>query len=304
MTEAVPTPIGVVGHYNLLERLEPSGPGELFRARDTRLGRTVTVRVLPAAFVPQAADRSGLLERIQTLKALSHPNVITVFDAGEDDGRIFIAFEHLKGTALRSELAGRQMNVRRAVELAIQIADGVAEAHGAGFVHGGLSPDTVIVTARGHAKIPSFELAAHSGFEEADGSARLRDYDSPEEARGQMPDDRSDIHSVGAVLYEMLTTKRPSHKGAAAPSALNPRVLKELDDIILKAVAPNPDHRYQSVAALAAELRSVTAILDLRDTATDAQPAAAASTSVVRVLIVSVTALAAIGLILWILFSR
>ena len=105
------------------------------------------------------------------------------------------------------------MNVRRAVELAVQIADAVAEAHAAGFVHGGLSPDSVVITAKGHAKIPAFELAAHGGFEHGRRRGRLHDYDSPEEARGQAADDRSDIYSVGAMLYEMLTTRRPHAPG-------------------------------------------------------------------------------------------
>jgi serine/threonine protein kinase len=300
MTSAVPAPLGVVSHYNLLERLDPSGPGELFRARDTRLGRTVTVRLLPRDFTHGLESRAGLLQQIGTMKVLSHPNITTVFDAGEHDGRIFIVFEHLKGQPLRAEMAGRPMNVRRAVELATQIADAVAEAHAAGFIHGGLSPDSVMITAKGHAKIPAFELAARAGFEDTTDGAHLRDYDSPEEATGQAADDRSDIHSVGAVLYEMLTTKRPSHKGAAAPSAANPHVPKELDEIVLRAVAPNPDLRFQSAVTLAAELRSVAAILDVRGGATDEEPAGT-PTTVGRIILIAVIILSAIAALVWLL---
>ena len=269
MSAAVPAPLGAVSHYTLLERLEPSGPGELYRARDTRLGRTVTVRVLPPGYPADDIERRWLFDSAKAVIALSHPNITLLYDAGEHEGRAFLVFEFLKGQTLRAEMAGRPMNVRRAVELAIQMADGVAEAHAAGFFHGGLSPDSIVITARGHAKIPAFELASRSGFEQDGQGVRLRDYDSPEEARGQAPDDRSDIYSVGAVLYEMLTTKRPPHKGAAAPSASNSNVPPELDEVVLRAVAPNPDLRIQSAAALAAELRSLAAILDVRGVAED-----------------------------------
>ena len=302
MSASVPAPIGTIKHYNLLERLEPSGPGELFRARDTRAGRTVTVRLLPPEYAADAAERERLFESARAVIALSHPNVTTLYEAGEHDGRVFLVFEFLKGQSLRAEMAGRPMNVRRAVELAIQIADGVAEAHGAGFIHGGLSPQTVMITAKGHAKIPAFELASRGGFEQTESGLRLQDYDSPEEARGQAPDDRSDIYSVGAVLYEMLTTKRPMHKGAAAPSASNAHVPDELDQIVLRAVAPNPDSRIQSAAAMAAELRSVAAILDARGGAGDEddehapQPA-----SFGRVVGLAVLILAAVVVLVWLL---
>src|SRR5688572_21856656 len=269
MTSAVPAPLGVVAHYNLLERLEPAGPGELYRARDTRLGRTVAVRVLPADFASDRAARATLLEKARALIALSHPNVTTLFEVAEHEGRVFLAFEFLKGQSLRAEMAGRPMNVRRAVELAIQMADAVADAHAAGFVHGGLSPDSIVITAKGHAKIPAFELASRGGFEPDAGEARLRDYDSPEEARGQSADERSDIYSVGAVLYEMLTTRRPLHRGASAPSVSNGHVPKELDEVVLASVAPSPDSRIQSAATFAAELRAVAAILDVRGGAGD-----------------------------------
>jgi serine/threonine-protein kinase len=299
MNAGVPAPLGVVKHYNLLERLEPSGPGELYRARDTRQGRTVTVRLLPADYPHDAAERERLLENVRSLTVVSHPNVTALFDAGEHQGQLFLVFEFLKGQSLRAEAAGRPMNVRRAVELAVQIADGVAEAHAAGFNHGGLSPESIVITARGHAKIPAFELASSGGFEHGPDGMRLRDYDSPEEARGETPDDRSDIYSVGAVLYEMLTTRRPMAKGAAAPSASNPAVPKELDEVVLRAVAPNPERRIQSAAALAAELRSVAAVLDVRGIGTGEEDVVPQrSTNLGRVLLLTIVILA-LAFIAW-----
>jgi serine/threonine protein kinase len=297
MSGSAPAPLGVVARYNLLERLEPAGPGELYRARDTHLGRTVAVRLLPHGFTPSPA---ALIESARSLISLSHPNVITLFDVGEHDGRVYLVFEHLKGQSLRAEMAGRTLNVRRAVDLAVQMADAVAAAHAAGFVHGGLSPDSIAVTAKGHAKIPAFELAAHGGFEQTDGQVRLRDYDSPEEARGEHPDERSDIYSVGAILYEMLTTRRPHHRGAAAPSAANPHVPKELDEVALKAVAPNPDNRYQSAAALASELRGVAAFVDARGGLGDEEDVPVeSSTSVTRVLLTAALILLAVAVLAW-----
>lgn len=298
MTTQAPAPIGVIGHYNLLERLEPAGPGELFRARDTKLGRTVAIRLLPRGSLPDTGQRA-LIAKARAFIALSHPNVTTVFDASEHDGGVYLAFEYLSGQSLRAEMAGRAMNVRRAVEVAVQMADAVAEAHAAGFVHGGLSPDSVVITAKGHAKIPAFELAARAGFEQEDGEVRLRDYDSPEEARGLEADERSDIYSVGSVLFEMLTTRRPLHRGAAAPSAANTHVPEELDEIVLKAVAPNPEARYQSAATFAAELRSVAAILDVRGGAGEDEPDAARATSIGRVALTAVAMLTAAILVIW-----
>jgi len=259
-----PGSLGTIAHYNLLERLEPAGPRDLYRARDTAKGRTVAVRLLPADFT---ADRTKLIETARALTALSHPNVTTLFDVGEHEGRVYLAFEFQKGQSLRAEAAGRPMNVRRAVEIAIQIADAVADAHAQGFVHGGLSPDSIVISAKGRAKIPAFELAAHGGFEHDGHDARLRDYDSPEEAQGRPPDDRSDIYSVGAIFYEMLTTRRPLHRGASAPSGSNPKVPKEIDAVVLKALAANPDSRYQSAVSFASELRASRAVLDALDVA-------------------------------------
>ena len=255
-------PIGVVGHYNLLESLEPSGPGDLFRARDTKAGRTVTLRWLPADFTPDAAARAELIAQAKSMTSLSHPNVITLFDAGEHEGRVFLAFEFLQGQSLRKEIAGQHLSLRRVVETSVQIADAMAAAHATGLVHGGLSPESVSVTARGHAKVPAFWLAAHTGFTES--NQRLHDYDSPEEMQGHTPDDRSDIYSVGALLYEMLTGRRPNPRGSAAPSTANQHVSQELDELTLRAVAPNPEHRPQSMAGLAGELRAIVSAMDGR----------------------------------------
>lgn len=296
MTQGPLAPIGVIAHYNLLERIDSAGLGELYRARDTRRGRTVGVRLLPADFTD---DRAALIERAQAVQTLSHPNAITVFDVGEHEGRVFIVFEFLKGRSLRSEMAGRAVNVRRAVEMTIQIADAVADAHAAGFVHGGLSPDSVVITAKGNAKIPAFNLAVQSGLEYRDGQARLHDYDAPEEARGQSPDDRSDIYSVGAILYEMLTMRRPLHKGSSAPGASNPDVSKELDAVVLKAVAPNPDLRYQSMASLAGDLRAASTALELEEVAEVERAQAPPTTSVGRVLLMTLTILTLVGAVLW-----
>jgi eukaryotic-like serine/threonine-protein kinase len=280
-----PALIGVVAHYNLLEQLEPSGPGDLYRARDTKAGRTVAVRLLPADFTP---DPAALIDQARGLTALSHPNVTTLFDVGQHEGRVYFAFEFQKGQSLRAEAAGRAMNVRRAVEIAIQIADAVADAHAAGFVHGGLSPESIVISAKGRAKIPAFELAAQGGFEHDGREARLRDYESPEEANGQAPDDRSDIYSVGAILYEMLTTRRPMHRGASAPSASNSKVPKEIDAVVLKAIAPNPASRYQSAVGLAGELRASIAVLDQLGVAGEEEELGqSSSTSVGRVVVVA-----------------
>jgi serine/threonine protein kinase len=301
VTATSPSPIGVIAHYNLLERLEPSGPGDLFRARDTHHGRTIAIRLLPADLTPGTSDRERLIAQAQALMALSHPNIITVFGAGEHDRRVHIAFEFLRGQSLRMEMTGRPMNPRRAVELAIQITDAVAGAHAGGFVHGGLSPDSVMVTAKGHAKIPTFHLASQVGFDPSRGESTLHDYDSPEEARGEPADDRSDVYSIGAVLYEMLTTRRPHHRGASAPSASNPRVPPELDAITLMTLAPRPESRYQTAVALASDLRAMASILDARELVEDeeAPPPPSSSRMWPVLAAIVIVALAGAALVWW-----
>ena len=287
-------PIGVIEQYNLLEQIDAAGVGDLYRARDTRHGRTVAVRVLPADFT---TDQTALIDSARAVQVLSHPNAITVFDVGTHEGRVYVVFEFLKGRSLRSEMAGRPVNVRRAVDMAIQIADAVADAHATGFFHGGLSPETVVITAKGNAKIPAFDLAVQNGLNYTGGEARLLDYDAPEEARGQSADERSDVYSVGAILYEMLTMRRPLHRGASAPSASNAKVSTELDGVVLRAVSPNPDSRYQSVATFAADLRSAASALEL-DEPQHTQNSSS-STTVGTVVLTTAAILAVVAAIVW-----
>jgi len=291
-----PTAIGVVAHYNLLERLEPSGPGDLYRARDTRHGRTVIVRLLAPG---SESEDQALLPQVRSLTGLSHQNAIHVYQSGVHDGRIFIAFEHVKGQSLRAEMAGRQMNARRAVELAIGITDAVAEAHALGFLHAGISPDAISVTAKGHSKIAAFHLGTTLGFVGGHDGSRLADYESPEEARGEPADERSDVYSIGAVLYEMLTARRPMFRGASAPGAANRMVPGSLDGVVLKAEAPNADRRYQSAAELAAALRGVLPGLQLPDVPPAIADPPAARAGIGPLVLVTLAILAVVLALAW-----
>lgn len=300
MSASAPAPIGVIAHYNLLERLDAAGVGELYRARDTRAGRTVAVRVLPRGFTP---DSPALVDGIRSVQVLSHPNAIAVFDAGIHEGRVYVVFEFVKGRSLRSEMGGGPIGVRRAVDLAIQMTDAIAEAHAAGFMHRGLSLESVAITGKGHAKIPAFELAVQNGLEQVGGVPRLRDSEAPEEAQGTV-DERSDIYSVGAILYEMLTARPPMPRGSAAPSASNPNVRGDLDAVVLKAVAPNPNSRYQTAVTLAAALRETAAALQAAEEERVEPERAAASTSMGGVIVTAVVILLVLAVILWWVMSR
>lgn len=297
MNAAVPESLGSVGDYTLLELLEPAGPGDLFRARDTRRGRTVVLRLLPAEWAASQADRDAFIAEHRKLTAFTHPNVTTVFDVGESGGRLYLVFEFVKGHALRAELGGRPLPPRRAVELAVQVADAIAEVHAAGFEPHGLSPEAILVTEKGHTRIPLARLGARFGFDDA--AASLRELPVPGRRAGQEADEASDVFVVGSLLFEMLAA-HPVDANGRAPSAFNALVPKELDAAVLRATALQPDYRYQSLVTMAAELRSIAAVLDVREVAADEATTASSSSTLAIALVAGVVIVAA-ALLWWVL---
>ncbi len=289
----------ILGHYKILDRLGAGGMGEVYRARDTRLGRTVAIKVLPATLAADPERRARFLEEARATAALSHPNIAALYEVGEDQDQLFLVFEYVPGETLKQTIAGRPMNPRRAVDLAVQIADALADAHAEGIVHRDIKADSVYVTPKGNAKILDFGLAAWTrGAAAREQAATMRDtgestalgtvaYMSPEQALGERVDYRTDIFSLGILLFEMLTGRLP-FSGATAtalalqivqapapvPSSISRTLPAELDAIVGKALAKSLDQRYESAVTLAAELRGVGAILDIRS---DIQEAAAAS---------------------------
>ena len=278
-----------IAHYNLLEPIGAGGLGDVYRARDTKVGRTVALKVLSE---DRSIDRrfdERFKTAIRDAAGLSHPNIATLFDAGDDGSRWYIAYEFVSGVTLRQELSNRAVNSRRALELAIQIGDALADAHGRDVVHGDLRPETIMVTAKGSAKILDFGLASwtRGGSARAAAAASpdrlgpdasaVAPYLSPEQALGSPIDARSDLFSLGVILYEMLTGRSPFAGEALGspvlnviratppkPSQLNATLPPELDVIVMRAISKGLDARYQSAASFAAELRSVAAVLDVR----------------------------------------
>jgi eukaryotic-like serine/threonine-protein kinase len=250
-----------IAHYKILGHLGAGGLGEVYRARDTRLGRTVAVKVLPPELTRDAPKLEFLLETAKLLSEVSHPNIAMLFENGQDGDRQYLVFEFIQGDPLGKIVNGRALNVRRAVEFAINLADALADAHGIGVIHGDIRPDTIMITPKDRAKFINFGLSQFTNG----GVNRVNPptpYVSPEEITGLRPDSRSDIYSLGAVLFEMLTGKQRSR--GSILRALNPTVPPQLDEVIAHMLAANIDSRAQSAATIAAELRSIAAILDTR----------------------------------------
>ncbi|HKY19675.1 MAG TPA: serine/threonine-protein kinase [Vicinamibacterales bacterium] len=260
-----------IAHYKILEPLGPGGLGDVYRARDTRLGRTVAVKVLPPAVTQDPARLRELLDTAATLASVSHPNIAMLFESGQDGDRHFLVFEFVQGQPLASLINGRPLNLRRALEFAINLADALADVHALEMIHGDIRPETIMITPKDRAKFMNFGLSSFT----AGGAARLSaatPYVSPEELAGKPADSQSDIYSLGAVLFEMITGRQRAR--GLVLSTLNPAVLPELEQIVGRMLAANVESRARSAATIGAELRSIAAILDTR---TEASEAAAAS---------------------------
>jgi eukaryotic-like serine/threonine-protein kinase len=278
-----------IAHFNLLERIGRGALGDVFRARDTRVGRTVAIKVLEPALIADETRRLALFDEARLATRVSHPNVATLFEVAEADGVSYFAYEFASGAPLRAEMAGRALNPRRAVELCIQIADGLADGHAAGILHGDVRPETIVVTGKGSAKLLDFGMwrwtrgglarraAGRAPESLPDEDAVIVRYMAPEQALGGQMDGRADVFSLGIILYEMLTGVNPFaapnvpdtvmnivRTSPPAPSSVNAGVPPELDTIAARALSKDLEKRLQSAASFSAELRRVAPALDAR----------------------------------------
>jgi len=263
--------VDAFGQYKILEKIGAGGVGDLYRARDTRTGRTVALDVVPPAVTADPGRRERFLKQAQAAARLSHPNIAALYEVGEDKGEVFLAFEFTPGDTVKAILMQGPMNPRRAIDLAAQIGDALADAHGWGVLHGDLRPDNIIETNKGRAKVRDFGLApwtvGGADRDDAKGkadAARPTDYQPPEQKAGRPIDERADVYSLGVVLFEMLAGKRPAAGAQAQLSTGNPELHQEVDAILTKAMAPSLDDRYSCAATMVAELLAVLAILNDR----------------------------------------
>src|SRR5436190_3207196 len=210
-----------LGPYNIIALIGYGGMGEVYRARDTRLLRDVALKVLPASFTHDPDRLRRFEQEARAVAALNHPNIVSVHDVGTADGIHYIVSELLEGETLRQRISPSGMPARKAIELAVQLASGLATAHEQGIVHRDLKPENIFVTRNGRLKILDFGLAKlrkpQSLNETVDATAAATSvgqvlgtvgYMSPEQVRGETTDHRSDIFSFGSILYEMLNGQR------------------------------------------------------------------------------------------------
>ena len=253
--------IDALGQYKILELAGAGTLGEVYRARDNRVGRTVAITVVTDQIASNPGLREEFLRQARAAAALSHPNIVTLYEVGDDDdGGLYLIYEYIEGQTLKTIIAGRPLNVRRSVDLAGQIAEALAEAHAADLVHGAMTADTIVVTPKGHAKIRDFGLATFSHAATATAGASNR---APDDPNAYL----ADFFSLGVILFEMLTGSAPV-PGAGVPSAINRSLPREIDSIVAKALGKSGG--YESAATLAAELRAVGAMLDVRQDAHEA----------------------------------
>ena len=262
-----------VSHYKILEELGRGGMGVVYRAEDTKLDRIVALKFLAPRAIGGEEDRVRFLHEAKAEAALSHPNICTIYEVDEADGQPFIAMQYVEGQDL-GELIGRSpLKIDEAVDIALQAAAGLQEAHEKDIVHRDIKPANMMISGKGRVKIMDFGLAKARGrtmLTKADSTIGTYAYMSPEQSRGEDVDSRTDIWSLGVVLYEMITGRLPfrgDYEQAVVYSilseepepvtALRTGVPMELERIISKCLRKDPGRRYQGMADLVADLRQV-----------------------------------------------
>jgi serine/threonine protein kinase len=276
-----------LGPYEILSPLGAGGMGEVYRARDPRLGRDVAIKVLPAAFSSDADRLKRFEQEARAAGALNHPNITAIHDLGTNpaDGAPYVVHELLEGETLRSELAGGRFSLRKAIEYSIQVAQGLAAAHEKGIVHRDLKPENVFVTKEGRVKILDFGLAKLTQAEGSSNATNLPTatepgvvmgtlgYMSPEQVKAKPADARSDIFALGAILYEMLSGNRAFRGDSAGEtmaailkedppelSVTNQNVSPGLDRIVRHCLEKNPERRFQSASDIAFDLETLSGL--------------------------------------------
>jgi tetratricopeptide (TPR) repeat protein len=319
-----------LGPYEILAPLGAGGMGEVYRARDARLGREVAVKVLPAELATDADRRARFEQEARAASALNHPNIVVVHDVGFEAMTPYLAMELVEGRTLREILTSGPLPVRKVLDTAVQIADGLAKAHAAGIVHRDLKPDNLIVSSDGFVKILDFGLAKVAPVFPEAAESQLPTlerhetgpgtvmgtvgYMSPEQASGRSVDFRSDQFSLGSVLYEMATGERAFKRETAAETLsaiireepapiarVNPTAPPPFAWVVERCLAKDPEERYASTRDLARELRSV------REHLSDSRPAHAAGPRPWRWRRGTIgvgLALAAFGIGIWVVQSR
>ncbi len=252
-----------ISHYKVLAKLGEGGMGVVYKAQDTRLDRTVALKFLAPHLVSNQDVRKRFIREAKTAAALQHPNICTVFEIGEAAGRTFISMAYLEGQEVADEIAEGPLGVERALELATQFADGLAEAHSNGVVHRDIKPANLFVTSSGRGVILDFGLAqlasADSKLTREGTTLGTCAYMSPEQSSGAEVDARTDVWALGCVLYEMLAGEPPfrgHYEQAIVYSIINeePEPLEnippEVEAVIQRCLAKNPEERYEDGRAL------------------------------------------------------
>ena len=265
-----------LAHYRILEQLGAGGMGVVYRAVDERLERDVAIKVLPLGALHSESARSRFRKEALALAKLNHPNIATVYDVGREDGMDYIVMEYVPGDSLAEKLRSGPLPPKEVLTLGGEIAGALEEAHEHGVIHRDLKPGNIVVTPKGHAKVLDFGLAKLLAQSDGDRTRSLADSDgpvgtilymSPEQAEGKVVDSRTDLWSLGAVLYESLAGKTPfeGDSGLAVLRALSlktPKPLRELradtppeaDRIVSRALEKDVSKRYQSAADMSRDL--------------------------------------------------